>query len=62
MIPGVHRAAVNETFLGDGVYASFAENRQTIWLRTPHPEGNYWIALTPDTLKNLLTYVERTKA
>jgi len=45
-----------DTYLGDGVYASF-DNYQ-IWLAVNHHE-NKQVALEPQVLKALLAYAER---
>jgi hypothetical protein len=36
-----------ETYLGDGLYASFDGFR--VWLRAPRPEGDHRVAMEPDT-------------
>ena len=46
-----------ETYLGDGVYASF--DGSTLTLRTPRPTGDHWVALESDVLDALYIYVER---
>lgn len=44
----------NETYIGDGVYASF--DGYQIWLRTPREQGDHEIALDPRTLQNFLHF------
>jgi hypothetical protein len=43
-----------ETYLGDGVYASY--DGFQIWLRTPREEGDHRIALEPEVLARFLEY------
>lgn len=50
---------INETYLGDGVYASF--DGYQIWLRTPRDNGDHSIALEPPVLTMLLAYIEELK-
>lgn len=45
---------MSETYLGDGVYASF--DGCQIWLRTPRLGGDHTIALEPDVFEALLRY------
>lgn len=49
-----------ETYLGDGVYASF--DGYHVWLDTRMQETVHKIALEPDVLEALTRYVERMKA
>lgn len=37
-----------ETYLGDGLYASFDGYR--VWLRAPREGGNHYVALEPEIL------------
>lgn len=37
-----------ETYLGDGLYASF--DGFQFWLRAPRPEGDHRVALEPSTM------------
>lgn len=50
----------NETYIGDGVYASF--DGYQVWLRTPREGGNHEIALEPSVLAALNAFVERIRA
>lgn len=50
----------NETYIGDGVYASF--DGYQVWLRTPREDGNHEIALEPPVLAALNAFVARIKA
>lgn len=47
---------VNETYLGDGLYASF--DGWQITLRAPRSEGDHYVALEPDVFQALLRYAE----
>lgn len=48
-----------ETYLGDGVYASFDDYQ--IWLRTMRDDGQHAIALEPAVLGALMAYANRLK-
>ena len=48
----------HETYLGDGVYASF--DGYQIWLAVNHHENNV-VALEPSVLDRLYKYVEMLK-
>jgi hypothetical protein len=39
----------NETYLGDGLYASF--DGWMIKLRAPREDGDHWVGLDPDTME-----------
>lgn len=43
-----------ETYLGDGLYASF--DGYQIILRAPRPDGDHWIAMEPYVLQAFLDY------
>jgi hypothetical protein len=47
---------MSETYLGDGLYASF--DGWCIILRTPRENGDHWIGLEPQTLEALLQFVK----
>lgn len=47
-----------ETYLGDGLYASF--DGYTIWLRAPREDGDHTVALEPEVLASLIAYSRRT--
>jgi hypothetical protein len=47
--------AVNEEYLGDGLYVSF--DGYSIWLRAPRREGDHYVALEPLMFQELLRYV-----
>lgn len=49
-----------ETYLGDGVYASF--DGYQIWLRAPRETGDHMVALEADVYDALVAYVGRLKA
>lgn len=49
--------AVNETYLGDGLYASF--DGFVIWLRAPRKDGDHFVGLEPATFSELLQYAEQ---
>lgn len=48
-----------ETYLGDGLYASF--DGCGISLRTSRFDGEHWVYLEPDVYESLLAYVEKLK-
>lgn len=48
--------AVNESYLGDGLYASF--DGFTIWLRAPREGGDHYVGLEPAVFVELLRYAE----
>lgn len=45
-----------ETYLGDGLYASF--DGWHIWLRAPREDGDHKVALEPATFAALLRFVD----
>ena len=49
--------ADDEEYLGDGLYASF--DGFMIWLRAPRTEGDHYVALEPQTLREFVKYVEK---
>ncbi len=50
-----------ETYLGDGLYASFDEAGQ-FWLRAPRASGDHEVALEPHVLNNFKKFVKETYA
>jgi predicted amidohydrolase YtcJ len=48
-----------ETYLGDGLYASF--DGWMITLRAPREDGDHWVGLEPETYEALLQFVEHIK-
>lgn len=46
-----------EIYLGDGLYARFDQFGMLI-LRTPRDGGDHWVALEPEVLEALRTYVD----
>lgn len=53
-----------ETYLGDGVYASYEHEGDQIWLRTRRENGDHVIALDPHTYRALVAFsaeVERER-
>jgi hypothetical protein len=50
----MNERAVNEDYLGDGLYASF--DGESIWLRAPRSTGDHYVALDPHVFKNFLEY------
>ena len=48
-----------ETYLGDGLYASF--DGFMITLRAPRAEGDHWLALEPDVYAALTEFVRALK-
>ena len=49
--------AVNEEYLGDGVYASWDGGQ--VWLRTEREGGTHWIAIEPPVMNRLVEYQRR---
>lgn len=49
-----------ESYLGDGLYASF--DGYMVTLRAPRESGDHWIGLEPHVLNSLLEYVNRIRA
>ena len=47
----------DETYLGDGLYASFDDGQ--IWLRAAREGGDRRVALEPSTYQVLVTFAER---
>jgi hypothetical protein len=45
-----------ETYLGDGVYASF--DGFHVKLRAPRDDGNHWIAMEPDVFQALRLWLD----
>jgi hypothetical protein len=52
--------ARKETYLGDGLYASF--NGWQIILRAPRRGGDHTVALEPEVYENLTKYAAHLKA
>jgi hypothetical protein len=48
-----------ETYLGDGLYASF--DGWYIWLRAPREHGDHMVGLEPPVYRALLRYVDDLK-
>ena len=46
----------NETYIGDGLYASF--DGFSIWLRAPRELGDHVVALEPQVWRELQKFVE----
>lgn len=46
---------IEETYLGDGLYASF--DGYMIRLRAPREEGDHWVGLEPEVLKEFEQYI-----
>lgn len=49
----------NETYLGDGLYASY--DGWSFILRAPRKDGDHWVALEPSVLAEFLAYINRIK-
>lgn len=49
-----------ETYLGDGLYASFDGFQLT--LRAPRSEGDHWVALEPEVLAKFEAFVAEIRA
>jgi hypothetical protein len=50
---------IHETYLGDGLYASF--DGWMITLKAPREDGEHWVGLEPEVLEALLQFVESLK-
>lgn len=50
----------SETYLGDGLYASF--DGYSIWLRAPHPDREHTVALEPSVFAALIDFAKRCEA
>lgn len=50
----------NETYLGDGLYASF--DGWQVWLRAPRLGGDHVVALEPQVLARLISFVNEQMA
>ncbi len=50
---------MEETYLGDGLYASF--DGYHVWLRAPRENGDHVIALEPEVLKNFEKFIANLK-
>ncbi len=48
--------AVNETYLGDGLYASF--DGFSLWLRAPREHGDHYVALEPLVFYTFIEYAK----
>ena len=48
-----------ETYLGDGLYASF--DGWMLTLKAPREDGEHWVGLEPEVLDALLQFVERLR-
>ena len=48
------KVETKETYLGDGVYASF--DREAICLRAPREKESHYVFLEPALLKSLIQY------
>jgi hypothetical protein len=46
----------NETYLGDGLYASF--DGWMIRLRAPRLDGDHWVGLEPEVFDSLLAFAK----
>ena len=49
--------AENETYLGDGLYASW--DGFSIWLRAPRSNGDHYVALEPQMMRDLIEYARQ---
>jgi hypothetical protein len=49
--------AVNEEYIGDGLYVSF--DGWSIWLRAPRTGGDHYVALDQLMMRDLIAYCER---
>jgi hypothetical protein len=47
----------DESYLGDGLYATF--DGWQITLRAPRLDGDHWVGLEPETYTNLIRFAER---
>ena len=49
--------AVNEDYLGDGLYVSF--DGFSLWLRAPRSSGDHYVALEPQIFRAFIEYAKR---
>ena len=56
MIGEKHPTEGGEVYLGDGLYASF--DGWQIQLRAPRENGDHFVALEPEVLDNLITFIK----
>jgi hypothetical protein len=49
--------AVNEEYLGDGLYASY--DGFSIWLRAPRSSGDHYVALEPLVFREFIEYAKK---
>lgn len=50
---------MNEVYLGDGLYASFDKQSETITLRAPRYASDHWVALEPQVMINFQSYLRK---
>ncbi len=50
------RGMSTETYLGDGLYASF--DGFMVTLRAPRRGGDHWVGLEPDVMRSLIQFWE----
>ncbi len=50
---------MNETYLGDGLYASF--DGFMITLRAPREHGDHWVGLEPQILAALIEFAQENR-
>lgn len=48
--------AVNEVYIGDGLYASY--DGWSVWLRAPREHGDHYVALDQLMFKDLVEYLK----
>jgi hypothetical protein len=53
-------SGARETYLGDGLYASF--DGYMITLRAPRDGGDHWVGLEPNVFAELVEYQKRVTA
>lgn len=47
-----------ETYLGDGLYASFQDGGMIV-LRAPREHGDHWVGLEPEVFAALLEFAQK---
>jgi hypothetical protein len=49
--------AVNEIYIGDGLYASF--DGFSLWLRAPREHGDHYVALEPQMFADFVAFAQQ---
>jgi len=51
----------NETYLGDGLYASYDAATDMFVLRAPRETGDHWVGLEPPVFREFIEFAERCR-